>query len=245
MNNVLFELCAESIEVAVAGERGGADRVEFCSELGGGGITPRAALMDADFRTFTIPVHVLIRPRQGSFVFSPGEFDLMRRQIEHARRSGASGIAIGALLPDRRIDVERTRELVELARPMAVTFHRAFDETTDLGAALEEVIETGADSLLTSGGAPDVLAGAESVARLRRQAGNRIRIIAGGGLRLETLIETVRRSGVFSVHGSLVRRNPRSTQVGPDLKTLESDVRQAKLLLRNEFRLQNAAVPAL
>src|ERR1700728_434338 len=193
MRTLLFELCAESIEAARAAETGGADRVELCSDLGCGGVTPAQHLMAGEFRSFAIPVFVLIRPRGGNFNFSADEFELMSRQIEQARQAGASGVALGVLLPDGRVDVERTRALVELARPLAVTFHRAFDETPDLSEALERVIETGADNLLTSGGAADVLAGAESIARLQHQAGERIHIIAGGGLRLANLAELVRR----------------------------------------------------
>jgi copper homeostasis protein len=243
MHTVFFELCAESVEAAVAGEAGGADRIELCSELGCGGVTPDANLMESALQTLSIPVYVLIRPRSGNFVFSTDEFDVMRDQIEHAKRAGASGIAVGVLLPDGTVDVERSRELVELARPMATTFHRAFDETQDLREGLESVIETGADSLLTSGGAADVQAGSEVIASLRQQAGERIHIIAGGGLRLDNLTEVVRRSGVFSLHGSLSRRNGRLATEGV-AKALETDVRQALQLLHSVCR-DTAALPAL
>lgn len=242
MRNLLFELCAETLEAARAAEAGGADRVELCTELGCGGVTP-GPLLGTDFRSFAIPVYLLIRPRAGNFVFSADEFKLMRRQIEQAKLAGASGAAVGVLLADGRVDVERTRALVELARPMAVTFHRAFDETPDLSEALERVIETGADSLLTSGGAADVLTGAESIARLQRQAGERIHIIAGGGLRLENLAELVRRSETFSLHGSLIRSNGKATQ-GAFAARLEADVREAVRLLRHEFRSSEPALHA-
>jgi copper homeostasis protein len=127
---------------------------------------------------------------------------------------------------------------------MHATFHRAFDETRDLQEALESVIQTGADSLLTSGGAADVLSGAEMIGALQRQAGARIDIIAGGGLRLESLGETVRRSGVFSLHGSLSRRNG---QLTPEerFRALEADVQHAVRLLRNAHGEVNAATTAL
>ncbi|MGO8759072.1 MAG: copper homeostasis protein CutC [Terracidiphilus sp.] len=242
MNSVFFELCAESVEAAIAGQSGGADRIELCERLDCGGVTPGADLMAAAFRSLTIPVHVLIRPRDGDFVFSPSEFDRMRRQIEQAKQAGASGVAVGVLLPDGRVDVERSRELVELARPMAAVFHRAFDETRDLGEALESVIETGADCLLTSGGAADVLLGAGRIATLRRQAGTRLHIVAGGGLRLENMVELVRRTGVFSLHGSLNRRNG---QLSPkaSLEALQADVRHVVQVLHHEYREQKAALP--
>jgi copper homeostasis protein len=248
MNNVFFELCAETLQAALAAEAGGADRIELCTDLACGGVTPGTGLMAATVRSLTIPVHILIRPRSGDFVFSRTEFDQMRQEIEQAKQVGASGVALGVLLADGSVDVDRSRELVELSRPMDVTFHRAFDETRDLHEALESVIETGADSLLTSGGAADVLSGAECISALRLQARKRIQIIAGGGLRLENLLEIVRRSGVFSLHGSLSRRNghaPASAGAEPKLAALEADVRQAIAMLRSEYRDQIAAAPKL
>jgi copper homeostasis protein len=235
MNSVFFELCIESMDAAHAAVAGGADRIELCSELLRGGITPASELTVADFRSLSIPVHVLIRPRGGNFVYSGEEYELMQGQIEQAKNAGAGGVALGVLLRDGRVDVERARALVELARPMDVTFHRAFDETRDLGEALEDVIATGAESLLTSGGAADVLTGARLIGVLRRQAAGRIRIIAGGGLRLESLVEVVRRAGVYSLHGSLSRRNG-SASPAQNGHRLEDDVREAVRLLNGEYR---------
>ncbi len=245
MSNAFFELCAESREAACAAELGGADRIELCSELERGGLTPPEELIAASVSALLIPVFVLIRPRGGSFVFSTEEFALMRRQIATAKEAGARGVAVGVLREDGRVDVERSRELVELARPMAATFHRAFDETPDLSEALERVIATGAEALLTSGGAKQVLGGAESISELKKQAGDRIQIIAGGGLQLETLTEVVRRSGVFCLHGSLKRKNGHETSEDPagEMRTLEADVREAVRLLQREMQEQNAAAP--
>jgi len=257
MKNYLFELCAESVQAAQAAELGGADRIEFCSQLSIGGVTPSEELTSAVIRTLSIPVHVLIRPRGGDFVYSPAEFDQMRRQIDHVKQAGAAGIAIGVLLPDGNVDLERSRELVCHARPLSVTFHRAFDESADLTDALESVIQTGADCLLTSGGAPDVLAGADSIARLRRQAAGRMEIMAGGGLRLTNLAEVVRRTGVSYIHGSLTRRSvtpvhaensgPNGNHAGnghppADLQAmLEADVRESIRMLRQEVNARESA----
>ncbi len=226
---MLFELCAENLESALAAEEGGADRIELCADLSLAGITPSPEMMAEALRILQIPIHVLIRPRAGDFVFSSNEFDCMRRQIEAAKRAGATGIATGILLSSGRVDIERTRALIDLARPMDVTFHRAFDETTDLTQALEDVIETGADSLLTSGGAADVLLGAATIRELAEQAAGRIPLIAGGGLRLETLAQVVRLSGVFCLHGSLSRRNGKIAA-----PALAADVREAVRLLREQ-----------
>jgi len=253
MKTFLFEVCAESVEAAQAAESGGADRIELCSQLPIGGVTPEIDLTAAAIRTVSIPVHVLIRPRSGDFVYSTEEFGLLKRQIEQAKQAGAAGVAVGVLLSHGRVDVERTRELVTLGHPMSVTFNRAFDEASDLSEALEAVIATGADCLLTSGGAPDVLAGAESIARLCRQAGNRIDIMAGGGLQLANLVEIVRRTGVSHVHGSLTRRrsesvhaihrsasNGHSAAIAPAV--LERDVRESVRLLRRELKTRKSRV---
>lgn len=241
MNPVLFELCVETLDAGHAAEAGGADRIELCSALDCGGVTPTAELAPGKLRTLAIPVYVLIRPRSGDFCFSQDEFNLMRRQVEEAKAAGAKGIAVGVLLEDGRVDVARTRELVELARPMAVTFHRAFDECPDLHEALEDVIETGADGLLTSGGAADVLRGAELIGALKQRAGERIQIIAGGGLRLESLVEVVRRAGVYSLHGSLTRKNGKHAKDTSE-SALASDVREAIRLLNAEYRAAGAPI---
>ena len=253
MKNFLFELCAETFEAAQAAETGGADRIELCSHLSIGGVTPAPELLAATVRALSIPVHVLIRPRGGDFVFSEDEYIQMRHQIEKAKHAGAAGIAVGVLLADGRVDVERSRELVAWGRPLSVTFHRAFDETADLSQALEAVIETGADCLLTSGGAPDVLSGAKSIARLRGQARERLHIMAGGGLKLSNLAEVVRRTGVSYLHGSLIRRpvereetNGKTAGNGHHAVNgqamLEADVRETVRLLREEVTARESAV---
>ena len=169
----------------------------------------------------------------------------MRRQIEQVKQAGAAGIAVGILLPDKRVDVVRNRELVELARPMEVTFHRAFDETPHMDDALEDVIATGADCLLTSGGKADMVSGAEVIARLRKQAGTRLDVMAGGGLRLDNLADVVQRTGVTCLHGSLIRKDvltgsgsPRNADKAAYKPTvLEDDVREAVRLFHQAHRL--------
>jgi copper homeostasis protein len=228
----LFELCADSLESAKAGQAGGADRMELCEQLSIAGVTPSIALLAAVLDEVSIPVHVLIRPRGGDFVYSGAEISLMRRQIEQCKAAGAAGVAVGVLRRDGRVDVERTRELFELARPMKVTFHRAFDEAGDLDQALEDVIASGADCLLTSGGASNVLEGAERIGRLQIQAGDRLEVMAGGGLKLKNLAEVVRRSGVTCLHGSLAR--PRNADGLAPASVLEEDLREAIRLLQQE-----------
>ncbi|WP_263350624.1 copper homeostasis protein CutC [Acidicapsa acidisoli] len=228
---MLFELCADSLEAARAAQAGGADRLELCEDLPVGGVTPRKSLLRAVLDEVSIPVHVLVRPRGGDFVYTSAEFQRMRDEIEHAKAAGAAGVVIGVLRPDGRVDVERTRELALLARPMKVTFHRAFDESNDLEPALEDVILTGADCLLTSGGAPNVREGADRIGRLMRQAAGRIEIMAGGGLRLASMAEVVRRSRVTKLHGSLLRPGVSGTD---RRSLLELDIREAMRVLKQE-----------
>jgi copper homeostasis protein len=225
--NVLLEVCATSVRTACAAERGGGDRIELCANLAVGGVTPDPALLASVLRSVSIPVHVLIRPRPGDFVYTPAEFDSMCRQVEHAKSTGAAGVAIGILLPDGRIDVPRTRALAELAHPLHVTFHRAFDETLNLFDALEDVIRSGADTLLTSGGAPDIVSGAATIARVRELAGVHLQIMAGAGLSVGNLADFVRNTGVFCLHGSF-RLDSGPLRQGAD--RIEQRVREAAQL---------------
>jgi copper homeostasis protein len=238
MKDFLLELCVETMEAALAAEAGGADQIELCAELLIGGLTPSFPLLTATVKSLSIPVSVLIRLRGGDFTSTAGEFEQMREQIKQAKQAGAAGVVVGILCSDGRVDVERTRTLVELADPMKTVFHRAFDMTADLSEALEAVIETGADCLLTSGGASDVLTGADAIARLHKQAGGRLDVMAGGGFALDNLVEVVRRSEVSLFHGSFVRwevTNGGAKRRAPFGRTsLEADVREAVQLIQRE-----------
>ena len=164
----------------------------------------------------------------------------MQRQVEQAKQAGAAGVVLGLLRPDCRVEVERSRALVELAHPMKVTFHRAFDTTLDLSEALEAVIETGADCLLTSGGRPDVLTGAEAIRQLRAQAGERLSVMAGGGLRLGNLVEVVQRTGVSLLHGSLTGERENENGAKEPIVSVD-DVREAVRLFVQEVAKRQAA----
>jgi len=206
MRKIVFELCAESIAGCIAARDGGADRIELCTGLSEDGLTPSHALITEAIRRSGLPVHVLLRPRGGDFVYSADEFALMRVDLLHAKELGAAGIVLGVLQADGRVDVERTKELVALAAPLQVTFHRAFDHAASLEAALEDVIATGCSRVLTSGGAAMVSSGATMLAKLVRQAAGRIEIAVGGGLRLEDAAMVAETTGAVHFHGSVRRR---------------------------------------
>jgi len=205
---IVFELCAESLEACVAAREGGADRIELCCALSEGGLTPSHALMSAAIAQSGLPIYTILRPRGGNFVYSEAEFALMQEDLEHARSLGVCGFVAGALRPDGAVDCNRMRRLVEQAAPLEMTFHRAFDAATNLEHALEDVISTGCQRLLTSGGAADVHTGAERLRRLREQAAGRIAIAVGGGLRLETAAEVARITGARQFHGSVRNEEP-------------------------------------
>ena len=214
MRTMIFELCAETMQACIAARDGGADRIELCSALSEDGLTPSHGLLQEAILQSGLPVHGLVRPRGGDFVYSAAEIAVMERDILHMRELGAAGIVLGLLKSDGTVDVDATRRLVELARPLKVTFHRAFDGTPSLTDALEDVIAADCDRVLTSGGRPDAVQGADILARLVVQAGERIEVAIGGGLRLANAAELALRTGASSFHGSLsVDRTPTAEDV--------------------------------
>jgi copper homeostasis protein len=205
---MLFEVCTDSLQGVIAAQQAGAHRIELCAALVEGGLTPSIGLVRTACRAVQIPIRVLIRPRGGDFLYSPEEYTIMQQDILAVKDAGADGIVTGLLLSDGQIDAERTRALVDLAAPLPVTFHRAFDLSSAPDQSLEAVIAAGADRLLTSGQAPTALAGADCIARLVHQAQGRITILAGGGINPTTLPELISKTGVTEVHFTARRTVP-------------------------------------
>jgi copper homeostasis protein len=199
----LLEIAVESVEAALAAERGGAHRIELCATLDNGGTTPPIELQRETCSVLRIPVHLLIRPRPGDFVYSKSELQSMKLQIDAAKQLGVNGVVLGVLKPNGSVDIEATQELVRHADPLPVTFHRAFDETPDLLQALEEVCSAGAKRILTSGGAKDAITGIAMLQRLQATAGDRIVVMPGGGIRSENVLELLRATGAPEIHSGL------------------------------------------
>jgi copper homeostasis protein len=180
-----LEICVETLQACQAAQQGGADRIELCAALSEGGVTPGAGFLREALASVDLPIHVLVRPRSGDFFYTDAEFRMICTDIDTAIHAGAAGIVVGMLTPDRRVDRVRMSEVMRRAAGKSVTFHRAFDQAADIPASLEVLIDLGCSRILTSGGKPTVTEGRESLARLAEQAAGRIRIAAGGGVKIE------------------------------------------------------------
>jgi copper homeostasis protein len=213
-NRFVLEICVESVDHAVAAERGGADRIELCSDLSSGGITPSAGLMQTARRHVSVPIHVLIRPRAGDFCYSDHELETMRDDIHAAKQVGIDGLVLGLLDENTRVDVERTKMLVEFARPLPVTFHRAFDLAKNAAAALEEVIQTGASRILTSGGEQRATDALLILTHLVHAAKSRILIMPCGGINSANIAGIVQTTSAHEIHTSVGASHQRSNNNG-------------------------------
>jgi copper homeostasis protein len=201
-NRPVLEICVESMDHAVAAERGGADRVELCTDLSSGGVTPSAEFMQATRSHLRIPIHVLIRPRAGDFCYSDDELEIMRNDILAAKQFGMDGIVLGVLKGNTRVDIAGTKALVELSHPLPVTFHRAFDASGNLEVSLEEVIQTGASRILTSAGQSRATEGLSTLARLVDAAKGRILIMPCGGINSDNVVQIFRTTLAREIHSS-------------------------------------------
>jgi copper homeostasis protein len=214
-NEILLEIAVASLERALAAERAGAHRLELCEDLELGGVTPSIALIRRVRSAVRIPIHAMVRPRAGDFIYTAAEFARMREKIAAMRGEGVQGIVTGVLGAGGRVDIDRTRELVELAKPLPVTFHRAFDAAGGLSEALEDVILADATRVLTSAGAASAADATDTLRKLLEQAGPRIILVPGGGLHAGNIASVARIPGVRELHtglGAVVPYNDPSPQ---------------------------------
>ncbi|OAP61546.1 hypothetical protein AYL99_03749 [Fonsecaea erecta] len=219
----LLEIACFNVDSALAAGQAGADRVELCDRADVGGITPPSSWI-ADLREkIEIPIHAMVRPRGGDFVYSPDEFQEMKDTIT-GLKAIADGFVFGILKPDRTVDAARTSELVELAAPLPCTFHRAFDETTDLPRALEDVVGCGIRTILTSGGVSNAFQNCDVLALLVKQAGGRVVVMPGGGVRSTNIEELKRRTNALVFHSSALVAEQKVADV--------AEIRQMKVILQ-------------
>jgi len=203
MPSTTIEICIDAVDSALAAQHGGAQRVELCSNLLEGGTTPSAGLIKTVRDKTSLGLQVMVRPRGGDFCYNDDEFEVMCHDVTAAKSLGADGIVIGLLNTDGSIDIPRTSQLVELAKPLPVTFHRAFDVATNLPGALQELIKIGIARVLTSGGEPSATLGIPALTELVQASAGRITILAGGGINSTNVADIVEKTGVKEVHAGL------------------------------------------
>ena len=196
---MIIEVCAESYEYAVKAEKAGADRIELCKDLHLDGLTPNYESSKRTIDTLDIPVFILIRPRKGDFIYSHEEFELMKRDILKFKKMGCKGIVSGVLNDDNTIDIKKTKELVELSRPLEFTFHRAFDKVNNPLNEIENLIELGIDRVLTSGQKEKAIDGLVLLKQLNSISKNRIKIMPGSGINKSNIVNFV---NFEEIHGS-------------------------------------------
>jgi copper homeostasis protein len=206
---MLLEICANSYQSAKTAQTAGAHRIELCQELSVGGLTPSYGLLKNVINQLTIPIFVLIRPRSGDFVYAESEFDIMKQDISLCKEFGVQGIVSGVLNKNKTIDVVRTKELVELSRPLPFTFHRAFDELDNPIQGLNELIGLGVDRVLTSGQESSAVDGLPLLMQLNEIARGRLTILPGGGI-------NAKNAAVFKTKGFAEIHASASVQISQD-----------------------------
>ena len=212
---MIIEVCAYSLQSCLTAQAAGARRIELCGGLAEGGTTPSAGLIQLAQQHLTVSLFIMIRPRGGDFLYTDAELSVMMADIENAKKMGADGVVLGVLRADGTVDDDRTAQLVDLAHPLPVTFHRAFDMTRNPLEALESVIRTGAVRILTSGQQPTAEAGLPVLRQLVKQAAGRIEIMAGAGVNstnagalIATGIDALHLSGSVRQTSSMIYRQP-------------------------------------
>ena len=245
--NILIEACVNSVVSAIEAEKGGAHRVELCDNLLEGGTTPSAASIQLSGKILSIDLNVIVRPRGGDFCYSEIEFDVMKSDILAAKELGADGVVIGILDVDGRVDTKRTGELIDIARPMSVTFHRAFDMTVDPFQALQDLIDLKVDRILTSGQKNTAEEGIALISDLVKEAGENIIIMPGCGITPENIERLAEQTGAREFHvfavkrveSPMTHRNPEAFMGAPvETSEYETSVTDADEIQKILSRLQ-------
>lgn len=204
----LLEICAGSIKSALAAKEGDADRIELCDNMAVGGTTPSYGMIATCKKLIDIPVFPIIRPRGGDFVYSSEEFEVMKEDIRVCSELECEGVVFGILRKDGSVDMDRCSELLAIAKPMKITFHRAFDQCNDLQRGLEDIIRLGFDRILTSGGKMYAAEGIEILKDLVDQSRGRISIMPGSGITHTNLPDLINKTGAFEFHGTAKKQSP-------------------------------------
>lgn len=228
---MIVEVCTNSLISAINAENAGANRIELCTTLEVGGITPSYGLLKIVKEQLKIPVHVLIRPHSGHFSYSTEAFEVMKNDLVLCKEMGCEGIVSGVLNKDYTIDIERTAELIDLATPMCFTFHRAFDWTPDPFLSIEQLIDLGCKRVLTSGQQPNALLGLDLLTQLQKKFEKHIEIMPGGGINTDNIL-MFKQAKFKSIHFSanskhqITKQNPRlsfNNNIFDERYTINSD----------------------
>lgn len=217
---ITIEVCVNSVESAIVAQKGGADRVELCSNIQEGGVTPSYGLIKSVVQAVDIPVHVLIRPRSGDFLYNELDLDIMKSDIDISGSLGCQGVVFGALLADGSIDVGACYNLISLAKKynLCSVFHRAFDHTQNPLVSLSDLIDLGFDKVLTSGGYESAFDGIDNIKKIIELASRKIDIIVGSGITPDNILRIIKETNTKEIHGtfsSLV--SSRMVYVNPNL----------------------------
>lgn len=201
---MIKEACVESLIDALEAEKRGADRIELCDNLSQGGTTPSYGTIKVALSTLKIPVFPIIRPRSGDFYYTPAEIEVIKEDIKVCKSLGAKGVVLGLLTKDKKIDFEVLSQLVELAKPMEVTFHKAIDELEDPTLVIDELINIGVKRILSSGTKPTALEGKDMLNKMIEKAGDRLTIVVAGKVTKEILPEVSNLIPAKEYHGKVI-----------------------------------------
>ncbi len=237
-SSLFIEIATADLETTRQAVSGGADRIELCANLGEGGTTPSYGIMRICRESFDVPIFPIIRPRAGDFLYTDDEFRTMKLEVELAKSMAFEGVVIGLLQADGQIDLARTALLRELAYPMEVTFHRAFDRCLNPDVALEQLISIGVDRLLTSGQYPTATEGVDCIKRLQEQSKGRIIVMPGSGVRPDNIRMLREQTGCLEFHSSLrswrssgmIFRHPNFNQSVESYRNPNIDEREVRTL---------------